>query len=359
MNDFDFIKESMRLALKAKGMTSPNPIVGCVIVRKDKIVADGWHKRAGGDHAEIDALKKAGEKACGAKLYVTLEPCFHVGRTPSCVDTVIKSGVSQVIIGMKDPNPLTNGKSIAKLRKAGIKVKVGVLQNECERMNEVFIKYITTKMPFVVAKSAQTLDGKIATATGDSKWITSDKTRQYARSLRDNFDAILVGINTVLKDNPSLSGVKKKNLKKVILDSTLRIPLNAKLFQNTRPVDCLIATTQNTAMENIHHLMKRGIDVIVCPGKDGHVDLKWLFKELAKREITSILIEGGAGTIGAALKEKLVDKMHIYIAPKLIGDQNGFSSVQGLNIKKIDQAVGLKDLEIETIGDDLLIKGYV
>lgn len=359
-NNQKYMKLAMQLALHARGQTSPNPMVGAVIVKANRIMATGFHPRAGGDHAEIVALKKAGARARGAKLYVTLEPCYHYGRTAPCVDAVIKSGVREVIIGMRDPNPLTNGKSVAKLRKAGVRVAVGVLEKELKQMNEPFIKFITQKIPFTVAKCAQTIDGKIATATGDSKWITCEESRHSARRLRDDFDAILVGVNTVLKDNPRLNGAsKQKSLKKIILDPSLKISLKANLFKKVCLSDCVVAVTSKAPKGKIHIFQNLGIHVIVCPARQRLINLKWLFKELAKHEIISILIEGGAHTIGSALKSGLVDKMHIYIAPKILGDKRALSSVVGFNIIKMDQTIVLKDVSVEKIRDDIFIQAYV
>ncbi len=360
MSDKNFMRMALDLAVKGKGSTSPNPMVGAVIVKGTKGIATGWHKRCGTDHAEIVALKKAGSRARGAKLYVTLEPCFHFGRTPPCVDNVIASGVGEVVIAMVDPNPLTRGKSIAKLRRAGIKVKTGTLRPQAERLNEVFVKYMRSKMPFVAAKCAQTLDGKIATVTGESKWITSLKTRDYARRIRDEFDAILVGVNTVLRDDPRLNGAKKvKRLKKIILDSSLKTPLTARLFKGVRRADCIIAVTRKASPAKIKQFQNKGVRVIICPAQDGHVDLKWLLKALAKEEITSILMEGGAHVIGSALKGKLVDKLYIYVAPKIIGDQAALSSIVGVNTVNIGRSIRLKDLTSRNIGQDILLIGYV
>ena len=360
MTDLDYIHHAMQLALKAKGNTSPNPLVGAVIVKGNRMIAQGWHHRCGSDHAEIIALKKAGTKAQGAKLYVTLEPCFHYGRTPPCVDKIIQSGIKEVIVGMKDPNPLTNGKSIQKLKLSGIKTKVGFLQNELSQMNEAFVKYQKTRMPFVVAKCAQTLDGKIATATGQSQWITSVKTRAFARGLRNDFDAILVGINTVLKDNPGLNAERQiKPIRKIILDSSLQISISAKLFSDTQPSQCIVATTAQASAKKIKFFQNKGVHVIICPEKDARIDLKWLFKELAKLEIISILIEGGATVIGSALKENLVDKMHFYLAPKIIGDQTALNSVVGFKINNVNQAVSLENLTLKKIDKDIFITAYV
>ena len=356
MSDIDYMKQALVLASKAKGMTSPNPMVGSIIVKDNEMIAAGWHRRCGSDHAEVVALKKAGTKAKGSTLYVTLEPCFHYGKTPPCVNQVISSGIQEVIIAMKDPNPLTCGKSIAKLRKIGIKVKVGVLRKEAEQLNEAFIKYISEGLPFVVSKSAQTLDGKVALSNGQSKWITSEQTRRYARKIRDEFDAILVGSNTVLKDNPQLTGVKKP-LIKIILDSTLKIPLKSKVLNDGKM--CIVATTSRVDPKKIEALQKKGVEVIVCSEKNNYIHLKPLFKQLAKKKIMSILIEGGATVIGQALKEKLIDKMHVYIAPKIIGSQDALHSIVGLNIKDINKAVTLKNITSKFIGDDIFVEGYL
>ncbi len=359
LNDEHFMRLALAEAKKGLGRTSPNPMVGAVVVKNNKILATGFHHHCGGDHAEIDAFKKIGTKAKGSKLYVTLEPCRHYGRTPPCVDQIIKRGIKEVVVAMKDPNPLTNGKSIKILKKAGVKVKVGVLEKEARWVNEAFIKHMTKGFPFVVTKTAQTLDGKIATRTGESKWITQDATREFARKIRDQFDAILVGVDTVLKDDPRLNGYHKKTLKKIILDSTGKTPLKARLFHKISSKQCILATTKKISSQKIKIFRNKDVDVLVCPQKDGGVDLKWLFKELAKKEITSILIEGGAQTIGSALKNNLVDKMHVYIAPKILGDQNAKSAIAGLNIRNLSKAISLKDVSLRTIDQDIWIEGYV
>jgi diaminohydroxyphosphoribosylaminopyrimidine deaminase/5-amino-6-(5-phosphoribosylamino)uracil reductase len=360
MTDLDFMRRAQQLALKAKGKTSPNPMVGAVVVKGGRVIAEGWHRRCGADHAEAAALKKAGARAVGARLYVTLEPCYHYGRTPPCVDRVVQSGVAEVIIGMKDPNLLTDGKSIRKLRRAGIKTRVGILQKELEVMNEAFVKYTKTGMPFVAAKCAQSLDGKVATAAGESKWITSEKTRQFSRAVRDEFDAILVGINTVVKDDPLLTGHSKtKRLIKVVVDSSLKISPEARLFGATRPSDCVIATTDQSSPKKRAALSKRGARVMVCPRRDGQVDLKSLFQELAKQNVTSILLEGGARVIGNALKNRLIDKMYIYIAPKILGDRQALSSVVGMSTAGIEQSVQLTKVTLQTVNTDILVQGYV
>ena len=360
MNDLDYMRMAMGLALRAKGETSPNPMVGAVIVRANRVVARGFHRRAGSDHAEIVALKKAKALARGAILYVTLEPCCHHGRTPPCVDQIIEAGVGKVVVGMRDPNPLMNGRSIARLKKSGVKVNVGCLEKELRKINEVFVKYITRQLPFVVTKSAQTLDGKIATVNGQSKWITSAQTRRWTHRLRDEFDAMLVGINTVLKDDPGLHATRKnKRIKKIIMDSHLRLPVKARLLEKTDPRDVIVATTLEAPKSRLRYWQERGVCVLSAPSREGRVDLKWLLRELAKREITSVLIEGGGAVIGSALKEKLVDKMIVAIAPKILGDQKARSAVEGLSPKDINRLVRLKDVTCRNIGCDLLIEGYL
>ncbi|MBF0385395.1 MAG: bifunctional diaminohydroxyphosphoribosylaminopyrimidine deaminase/5-amino-6-(5-phosphoribosylamino)uracil reductase RibD [Candidatus Omnitrophica bacterium] len=358
VSDIFFMEKALDLARKARGKTSPNPMVGCVIVKGNKIIASGFHQKRGLPHAEAIALKKAGEKARGAKLYVNLEPCFHFGNTPPCVDAIIKSGIKEVIIAAKDPNRLTDGKSIAKLKKSGIKVKMGVLNAHSRALNESFMKYINTKMPFVATKTAQTIDGKIAARNGNSKWITDKNTREFARGIRDEFDAILAGINTVLKDDPCLCA-KSKNIKKIIVDSRLRISPKARLFEKSLPEEVYLAVTENAPQKRVQLFRDKGCHVIIAPEKEGRVDLKWLFKTLAREEITSILIEGGSTVIGQALKKGLVDKMYFYIAPKVAGDKSALSSINGLALNRMDDTINLSEMEARKIGKDILITAYV
>jgi len=342
------------LAAQGRMTVSPNPMVGCVIVKKGKILAEGWHKVCGGDHAEVDALRKAGIKTRGAVMYVTLEPCAHWGKTPPCVDAVIAAGIVRIVIAMTDPNPLTNGISIRKLKAAGVDVVVGIMEKESGDLNAAFIKYITKKMPYVTAKTAQTIDGKISTRTGASKWITSEEARAFARDKRNNFDAILVGIDTVLADDPALDAPAKR-IKKIIVDSGLRIPEKAKLFEGVVPGQVIVAVTAGASMAKRCRLEKRGVRVLVCPAKNKHVDLKALFKRLAQRDIVRILIEGGALVAGSALKDGLVDELNVYIAPKIIGDAGAKSSVEGLNITQVSKTVNYQLSSMQRIGSDLFL----
>lgn len=360
IQDRDYMRLALALALKAKGLTSPNPLVGAVVVRDKKIIGKGFHKRCGSDHAEIIALKAAGFKAKGATLYVTLEPCGHFGQTPPCVDFIIKSGIKRVVVGTEDPNPIMNGKSILKMRRAGIKVDIGCIQGELKKTNEHFFKFIQQRIPFVVVKWGQTVDGKIATSDGASKWITSVKSREQSHRVRDEFDAILVGINTVLKDNPYLNAKRKsKRIKKIIVDSRLRIPLNGNLYQKTHASDIFIATTENSSKKRRGILLKKGLNVIVCPSKNGLVDLKFLLKKLASLNISSVLIEGGSSILGNILKMKLADKAYIFIAPRIMGDQRALSAVDGLKIRDIHKLINLTNLKVSIIDEDLFVEAYI
>jgi len=348
-NDFIYMNRAWELALKGWGRTSPNPMVGAVIVKSGKIIAEGYHHYCGGDHAEIDALKKAGLKARGADLYVTLEPCGHTGRTGPCTEAILKAGIKKVIVGAKDPNRLNNGKSLNFLKKNGVEVEQGLLADELMRMNEAFNNWITTGQPLVTAKIAQTIDGKIATLSGESKWITSSFARDYAHRLRFGFDAILVGINTVLKDDPQLKTLPAKRIKKIVLDTQGKISPRAKLFAGTRPEDVFVFTAKNPDK-------KIKAQVIKAPLYHGRIDLKWVLAYLGTKEAISLLIEGGGAVVGEALQRKLVDKMMIYTAPKIMGE--GIQSVRGLKSKTLAGLVELNDMSFDKIGDDILIQGY-
>jgi len=348
-NDFFYMNRAWELALQGWGKTSPNPMVGAVLVKSDKIIAEGYHHYCGGDHAEIDALKKAGTKARGTTLYVTLEPCSHTGRTGPCTEAILKAGIKKVIVGAVDPNPINNGRSLKWLKRQGIEVEAGLLADELIAMNEAFNCWIVTRRPFVTAKVAQTLDGKIALLSGESKWITSAYTRDYAHRLRYGFDAIMVGINTVLKDDPRLRTLPVKRIKKVVLDTHGKISPDAKLFEGTKSEDVFVFT--------VHPPVKKiKAQVIKSPVYKGKIDLKWVLGFLGKNEITHLLIEGGGTVVGSALERGLVDKMMIYTAPKFMGE--GLSAIRGLRLRKLSDMIKLQGLSIDKIGEDILIQGY-
>jgi diaminohydroxyphosphoribosylaminopyrimidine deaminase/5-amino-6-(5-phosphoribosylamino)uracil reductase len=335
-----YMRLAIELAKKAEGKTSPNPIVGAVIVKNNKIIGKGYHKRAGLPHAEINALRQSGAKANGATLYVTLEPCGHFGRTPPCTTAVIKSGIKQVVIAMRDPNPVNNGSSVRKLSRHGIKTKVGLLAKDAILMNRPYIKFITKKIPFVTVKVAQSLDGKIATGTGDSKWISGDASRRYVHELRRMADAVMVGANTVRRDDPLLlSRSSGKQPVRVIVSGRSGLPHQAKIFsiQDKAPV------------------------IVVRPsGRSGKkVDLKKLMTTLAKRGITNILVEGGGELIAGLVKEGLVDRFLVFIAPKIIGGRDAKTAVEGSGTALIKDALKLKNMSVRRFREDILIEAQV
>jgi len=361
-SELQFMKKAIALARKGSLRVSPNPRVGCVLVKKDKIISEGYHQYFGGPHAEINALREAEVKARGSTMYINLEPCCHYGKTPPCTEAIIKSGVKEIVVGMVDPNPLVNGKGLRELKTRGVKVKLGVLKEECTKLNEPYIKYITRGLPFVVLKSAMSLDGKIATPSGDSKWITSEASRKYVKTLRSQVDAILVGIDTVLHDNPELlSSHSRKKPIRVVLDSHLRIPLDARVLNSRAPT--IVATQKETAKKRIERLEARGIEVLQIPKWREHprrgLDLKYLMKNLAKRGVTALLIEGGGKINASALEMGLVDKLLFFIAPKIIGGENAITPVEGEGVDKIVEAIKLKDIKLRRFGEDILFEGYI
>ena len=373
--DTIFMKKALALAAKAKGRTSPNPMVGAVLVKGGNIIGAGYHKQAGTPHAEILALNKAGQNAKKATLYVTLEPCCHTEKkTPPCTKEIIRSKVSKVVIAMTDPNPKVSGKGISELKGAGIQTQVGIMEPEAKKLNEAFTKFISTKKPFVTLKIAQSLDGRIATARGESKWITGPEARAYVHKLRDEVDAVLVGIGTVKKDNPSLDCRTGggKNPFRIIVDSTLQIALNSKVLKHGDG-KTIIAATVRAPKRKIERLRKEGHTVLIIGG-DGtaktrrparsnpgehRVNLKRLMKELGKMEITAVMIEGGSSVAAAALSEKIVDKVVFFIAPKIIGGTDAVPSVGGKSPVLLKNALKLYGTHINTFGSDICMEGYV
>lgn len=346
---------AIKLAEKGKGLTSPNPMVGCIIVKRGRIVGKGWHKKAGTEHAEVLAVQDAGKKAINSTMYVTLEPCSHWGRTPPCTERIVEAGVREVIIGMKDPNPLVDGFRELKFR--GLKTKIGILEKDSKKLNEAYIKYMRTKRPFAIIKVAMSADGRIATKTGDSKYITSKEARAHVHQLRTEVDAVMVGLNTVLRDNPELTPrlVKGKDPMKIVVDSHLKIPKNCNLMKD--PAKLMIAATSKASKSDIKKMQQKGVTIIISKTKKGLVDLQDLMKQLGKHEITSVMIEGGSELNSSAIKEGVVDKILIFTAPKIIG--NGLGAIGNLGIKSVDKAINLKNSITRKIGNDILIEGYL
>ena len=360
MLDEDYMKQALKLARKGLGKTSPNPMVGAVIVINDRIISQGYHQRYGGNHAEVNAFQNARENLNGATLYVTLEPCSYYGKTPPCVDAIIHNHIGRVIIGALDPNPQVNGRGVSILNQHGIETKVGVMEAECRDLNEAHFKFVTTGLPLVTLKFAQTLDGRIATATGDSRWISSDKFRRLAHQLRATHDAVMVGIDTVLADNPQLTVrlVKGRNPTRVILDSKLRIPLDAEVVKNKEVASTIIATTPHADEKKLSRLREMGIEVLVVKeDKNGEVDLRHLLSTLGKREISSVLVEGGAGVITSLLHQNLADKLVVAIAPKIMG--KGIEAVGELNIREVSQTLKLSFRKVYKAAEDLVIEARI
>ncbi|MDY6856999.1 MAG: bifunctional diaminohydroxyphosphoribosylaminopyrimidine deaminase/5-amino-6-(5-phosphoribosylamino)uracil reductase RibD [Thermodesulfobacteriota bacterium] len=363
MNEEEYMKLAMKLANKARGKTSPNPLVGAVVVKEGSIVGRGFHKKRGEPHAEINALNDASKNAIGGDLYVNLEPCNHYGMTPPCTKAIIESGIKRVLVGIEDPNETVTGGGIQYLKKNRIDVKKWILKKECQRLNEVYIKYITQKRPFVILKSAASLDGKIATRSGDTKWITNEKSRKFLHKLRNEIDGILVGIGTIKADDPSLTtrlnGKRGKDPVRIIVDSRLKIPIEAKVLNQKSSAKTIIATTDRASKEKIKKVEELGEQVIVVGSTNNMVDLRELMLELGKLEITSLLIEGGAEVNASSLKSGIVDKVLFFYAPKIIGGIEALSIVGGKGAKELDDAVIIKEIKTRRFGDDILIEGYI
>ncbi len=354
------MQQALALAQKGRGKTSPNPLVGAVLVKNGAVVGAGYHKKAGGPHAEIAALRQAGSQAQGADLYVNLEPCCHTGKTPPCTEALLKAGIRHVYIGMRDPNPLVCGKGIRALKKGGIGVTTGILRKECAELNAVFIKYIQTGEPYVILKSALSLDGKIATRTGASKWITGAKARRTVHALREQVDAILVGAGTVLKDNPMLTvRTGKRNPRhpiRVVVDRRQRVPLNAKVFQNTKTQRVILACGKNPSASRKQALTAKGIEILSVKETRSGVDLSHLMRKLGEREITSVLIEAGGEINASALKAGIVDKVIFFIAPAIIGGSGAPGPVGGAGIETMRKVLKLENMKITPVGEDWMVE---
>lgn len=357
-NDQYYMTIALELAASAKGKTNPNPLVGAVIVKDGAIVGTGLHRKAGEPHAEVHAFRMAGEHAKDATLYVTLEPCSHYGKTPPCANLVKDSGVKRVVVAMQDPNPEVAGRGINLLREAGIEVEVGVLEQQALRLNERFIHNMLAKRPFIISKFAMTLDGKIATASGHSQWITGEDARADVHELRDEVDGILVGVGTVLKDNPALTTRlperKGKNPTRIILDRTLRTPLDAQIMQIEVAPTIIVTAKGNEEQSKIYH----GIKFIFVSVQDGKLNIKEALEALYKEGITDILVEGGGMVNASFLRAELIDKFLVYVAPKVLGGANSITPFTGEDVEMIDAAMNLSFESIEKIGEDLRVTAY-
>jgi diaminohydroxyphosphoribosylaminopyrimidine deaminase/5-amino-6-(5-phosphoribosylamino)uracil reductase len=358
LNDEFYMRTALQMATATKGQTGTNPMVGCVIVKNGAIIGMGAHLRRGSHHAEIAALNMAGDAAQGAVVYVTLEPCSHTGKTPPCSSALIAAGVRRVVIAGLDPNPLVAGNGKAALEAAGIATTVGVLQHEAERLNEVFFKYIRTGLPFVAVKTASTLDGKLAARSGDSRWITGEESRAYVHALRHQYAAVMVGVNTVLADDPQLtarSEVDSVQPLRIVVDSRMRIPLHSKLLCEN-PERTIVLTTSAADEHVREQIIKTGARVMVC-GAGPVVDLREAMRQLGQYEINSILLEGGGVLNGAMLEQKLIDKAYLFFAPQIVGGAS-MNNFQFAGFEKMAEAVRLHRVHVERFSDDVLITGY-
>lgn len=364
--DIKYMHEVLKLAESVRGRTSPDPMVGALLVKGGKILSTGYHAEVSTPHAEAWAIEKAGDSAKGATLYLNLEPCCHFGNNPPCTEKIINAGIKKVVSAMEDPNPLVSGKGFEELREAGIIVEFGILEEEAKKLNEVFIKHITIRRPFVIMKGAMTLDGKIATRTGESFWITGIEARRYSHYLRSIVDAVIVGVGTVIRDDPQLTvrDIKKpteinvKNPVRIILDSHCRTPLNSRVLK-VDEAKTIIVTSPDAPGEKVKKIKEKGAEVLSVEERDGLVNLPVLMEELGKRNITSVLIEGGGRVNASAIISGVVDKVIFIVAPKIIGGEKAPTPVEGPGIELLSEAIKLKDLKIERLGEDILIEGYI
>jgi diaminohydroxyphosphoribosylaminopyrimidine deaminase/5-amino-6-(5-phosphoribosylamino)uracil reductase len=352
---------ALKLAEKARGRTSPNPMVGAVVYQGDLLVGQAYHKKIGSPHAEVLALSQAGDKARGGTLYVTLEPCTHYGHTPPCTEAVIRSGVRRVVIAMKDPNPKVSGGGAERLKEAGLEVHLGVLEEESRRLNEAFITWATKGRPFVIMKSAATLDGKTATAKGDSKWITNEQSRRFVHRIRSWVDAIVVGAGTVLKDDPELTCRLTKGTRdplRIIVDSRLRISPKARVFSTNSKAPTWIATLESAPADKALRLESVGARIVRVPGREGKIDIEKLLLFLADQNITSLLLEGGMTLNTSFLKAKLVDKIYFFYAPMIMGGGNSKGIAEDLGIDLVSRCISFTGVRTRRFGDDVMIEAY-
>ncbi|MCK8601925.1 bifunctional diaminohydroxyphosphoribosylaminopyrimidine deaminase/5-amino-6-(5-phosphoribosylamino)uracil reductase RibD [Desulfoferrobacter suflitae] len=360
-DDEFYMKEALRWAAKGRGRTSPNPLVGAVVVADGAVVGKGCHEYVGGPHAEINALRDAADKARGAVLYVTLEPCNHFGRTPPCSQAVLQAGIARVVIGMEDPNRQVKGGGADYLRRHGVTVDAGILHNECRKLNQRFIKYATTGIPYVTLKAAMTLDGKIATRTGDARWVSNESSRRFAHRLRCELDAILVGIGTALCDDPMLTArLGKKTARqpiRIVLDAELRIPLDSQLVLTAREFPVWIACGPDAAESRMNRLHRKGVRTLRLPAKDGRIDLAALLEELGGEQITSLLVEGGAHVLGSFLEQHLADDFYFFYGPKILADPRGLPAFWGNAREMMSQAFSAYDIKVRRFGQDVMLTG--
>ncbi len=347
------MRRALELAARGGTRTAPNPLVGAVVVRGGRKVGEGYHRVCGGPHAEVYALRAAGTRARGATLYVNLEPCSpHPKKTPPCCELIVRSGVARVVAAMRDPNPLVDGRGLVRLRRAGLRVSTGVLTAEARELNAPFVKFHTRGLPYVVAKWAMTLDGKIAARTGDSRWVSGERSRGWLRRYRDTFHAILVGSGTVLRDDPSLHGARTRPAR-IVLDSQARTPLDATIVRTAREQTTILAVSASAPAEKLRALERRGVEVL----RLGVLDLRMVFEALAREGYPKILVEGGGEVHASVLEEELADEVCVFVAPKVVGGREAKTPVEGEGLDRMAQALRIRNVTVERMGSDLLLRG--
>jgi len=353
-----YINRALELAIRGEGRVEPNPVVGAVLVKDGRVIGEGWHEYFGGPHAEINAINNATEPVAGATLYITLEPCAHFGKTPPCVDTIIKSGIKKVVIGVRDVNPVTAGKGIATLKKAGLEVVEGINERKAREINAPFFKLHKEGLPYIIAKWAMSIDGKIASRTGDAKWISSDESRAFVHQFRERMGAIMVGINTVLADDPTLLGRPgaKRHPKRVILDSFARLPVTSQIVKTLLQAETYVVVSPNAPQERVQKLYELGVKVFEIEEVGGSLNLIKLGRKLAETGINKVLLEGGGAVLASAFETHLVDEVMVFIVPKIIGGKEAISPVGGKGIELIKDALLLEPFTVEHIGNDLLVR---
>lgn len=357
--DEKYMELAVSLALKGLGRVSPNPAVGAVIVKNGRVIGGGYHEKYGGKHAEINALESCIESPDGSDMYVTLEPCGHFGKQPPCAESIIKAGIKRVFVGCADPNPLVAGRGITELKKNGVKVETGVLENKCRMANEWFFHYIKTKTPFTVMKYAMTMDGKICSYIGESKWITGEEARKHVHSQRGIFDAVMVGVGTVISDNPLLTcRTGGRNPIRIICDTNLRTPLDCSISETASYIPSIIATCRGD-LKKTERYVKKGFEIITVPEEKGRVGLKSLMRILGERGIGSVIIEGGAELNWSALESGVVQKIQAYISPKILGGKTAKTPIGGVGFPHLDCSVRLSGSTVTKFGGDFLIESGV
>src|SRR3989337_1484303 len=357
--DEKYMALALELAEKGRGKVAPNPMVGAVLVKNGEIVGKGYHQVFGGAHAEVYAIHEGGTNNRVATLYVSMEPCAHYGKTAPCVDAIIKAGIRKVVAAVVDPNPITSGKGIQQLKEAGIEVVAGVMEMQAKRLNVPFCKLIQKVLPYVTVKWAMSIDGKIATHTGESRWITCEESRKYVHKIRGQMDGVLVGINTVVRDDPLLTCRIEggRNPKRIVVDSSALLPVNSRLLSTINEGEIIVAVSKNAQRNRVEKLEQLGCKIVQTKDMNCRVDLKELFQRLGEMKLTNILVEGGSRVITSVIEDRLADRVMVFVAPIIIGGEGAKSPVLGTGINKISEAAEIDEVEIKRFSNEIVIEG--